>query len=397
MPTITYDSRADLHLEERLRDYLDERHRILSLSGPTKSGETVLLSSVLVDPIWLSGGEIRSLDEFWFGVADRLRLPTHTEETNSVSDTTEQNRTVGVSMVGNAATGSRDSSSNAQTFSVGRERDIPSAAREALASNLRVLVVDDFHYIPPEVQLGIVRGLKDLVFRGLPVIFASVPHRAYDAVRVEKEMTGRVEQLSIKFWSEAELARIAEKGFAALNAIDNAGALGRRLAKESFSSPHLMQDFCLQLCKSNGLRETAPEPKALAAPDWPAFFQERGSAASKSAFDLLARGPRQRTDRKPRLLQSGATADIYGVVLTAIAETGPLTELTYEQLRTGMRNVLAEELPQRHEITRVLEEMAKISRDQIEGEPVLDYDAEMSTLHIADPFFAYFLRWGRSN
>ena len=83
-------------------------------------------------------------------------------------------------------------------------------------------------------------------------------------------------------------------------------------------------------------------------------------------------------------------------MLAAIAETGPLTELTYEQLRAAIRSVI-EEPPQRHEVTRVLEEMARISRDNIEGEPVLDYDTELSTLYIADPFFAYFLRWGRGS
>jgi len=69
-----------------------------------------------------------------------------------------------------------------------------------------VVVIDDFHYMPQHVQLGIVRGLKDLVFQGLGVVLAAVPHRAYDAVRVEKEMTGRVVQLPIDFWSEEERA-----------------------------------------------------------------------------------------------------------------------------------------------------------------------------------------------
>ena len=54
----------------------------------------------------------------------------------------------------------------------------------------------------------------------------------------------------------------------------------------------------------------------------------------------------------------------------------------------------APEPPQRHEVTRVLEEMSKIAREKIEGEPVVDYDEELSTLYISEPFFAYFLRWG---
>ena len=75
------------------------------------------------------------------------------------------------------------------------------------------MVIDDFHYIPVDVQLDIVRGLKPLVFDGLRVVIASVPHRAFDAVRVEKEMTGRVEQLPIPMWERSELEAIALRGF----------------------------------------------------------------------------------------------------------------------------------------------------------------------------------------
>ncbi len=81
-------------------------------------------------------------------------------------------------------------------------------------------------------------------------------------------------------------------------------------------------------------------------------------------------------------------------MLTAIAATGPLTALTYTDLRGSLRDVLASEPPQRNEVTRVLDEMTKIAREKIEGEPVVDYDEELSTLYISDPFFAYFLRWG---
>jgi hypothetical protein len=50
--------------------------------------------------------------------------------------------------------------------------------KEALEKLRPVLVIDDFHYIPSDVQLGIVRGLKDLVFQGVGVVLVAVPHRA---------------------------------------------------------------------------------------------------------------------------------------------------------------------------------------------------------------------------
>ena len=54
-PTITYVARDALDLEKGLSTYLEERYRILSLSGPTKSGKTVLLSRVVPNTIGCRG------------------------------------------------------------------------------------------------------------------------------------------------------------------------------------------------------------------------------------------------------------------------------------------------------------------------------------------------------
>lgn len=129
------------------------------------------------------------------------------------------------------------------------------AARSALSGSHHIVVIDDFHYVHPAVQLAIVRGLKDPVFDGLGVVFASVPHRAYDAVRVEKEMTGRVTHRNIEPWDDAELTEVARRGFAALKLVDDERRLAERLARESFASPHLMQDFCRRLCRFHGIAE----------------------------------------------------------------------------------------------------------------------------------------------
>lgn len=42
----------------------------------------------------------------------------------------------------------------------------------------------------------------------------------------------------------------------------------------------------------------------------------------------------------------------------------------------------------------VLDQMTQITRDKVEGEPVLEYDDELSTVQISDPYFAFYLRWG---
>ena len=343
------------------------------------------------------GGEIESVDAFWANVADKLGVFPDEEFSGSSSrrSTSDSGVSGGVGVGGTGIRAQRREGNTDETREGGRQRrrrPLSAAAKEALQLRQLPLVIDDFHYVDRAVQMALIRNLKDLVFEGVPLILASVPHRAFDAVRVEREMTGRVEQLSISFWQPEELLGIARSGFEALN-ITAPPSLRAKLVEESFSSPYLMQDFCLELCKANGVRTAPARSLGLTAPDWDAFFEARATSASQTAFDLLARGPRQRRDRIERRLKDGRTTDIYGVVLEGIAYTGPLTKLTYEELRAAIREIVADP-PQRQEITRVLEEMSKIAREQIEGEPVVDYDGELGTLFISDPFFAYYLRWG---
>lgn len=390
----TYVPRDKLQLEDAVDTYIREGAAVLSVSGPTKTGKTVLLRARVGDAIWLSGGVLEKVDDFWEAVADELEVFTSLDEGSA--DTDAGTETVGGG--GNVAILSgkyekSDTVGRTVSRSRGRVRSARSAARDSLGSGGRTLVIDDFHYIPSDVQLKIVRGLKDLIFDGLRVIVAAVPHRAYDVVRVEKEMTGRVSQLPVGFWDSEDLESIATRGFEELNVRDPDN-LRLRLVEESFGSPHLMQEFCRELCKANGITHTAAEPVDLSATNWDEFFRSRASSASKTAFDLLARGPRQRSDRKVRRLKDGSETDIYGLVLRAIAKTGPLTQITYEQLRAAVRSIIESEPPQRHEITRVLEEMASIAQKKIDGEPVVDYDEALGTMYIADPYFAYFLRWG---
>ena len=72
-------------------------------------------------------------------------------------------------------------------------------ALQGLRGTQRALIIDDFHYLDRKIQGSVVRALKSLVYAGHPVILIAIPHRRYDAVRVEKEMTGRVHDVPISY------------------------------------------------------------------------------------------------------------------------------------------------------------------------------------------------------
>lgn len=398
-PSITYISRDEYKLESTMEDYLDTRYKLLSISGSTKSGKTVLVRRTIPtqSSFWIPGGQVSDLNSFWEIVLEKTGGYTSIGETTSENRNTLSGREITASikpagMGGDIKSQFNESNQHGASQTVGRTVTSASSAINQLMKCMSPLVIDDFHYIDKPVQQSIVRSLKDPIFEGLPVILITVPHRAFDVIRVETEMTGRVKQLLIPAWQTSELEKIAELGFKALNVYCDA-TLIRKMAEEAFESPHLMQDFCAALCRANGVRETQALLTTLHEPrDWQTFLRNMASDTSKLAFERLAVGPRQRTDRIRRTLVNDETCDIYGAVLFAIASTGPKTRLSYEDIRAGFRTVLSDEIPQAHEVTRILEKMTEIARDEIEGEPVVDWDG--SYLHVSDPFFAYYLRWG---
>jgi len=63
-------------------------------------------------------------------------------------------------------------------------------------------------------------------------------------------------------------------------------------------------------------------------------------------------------------------------------------------LPLAIRDVSGSQLPQLHEVARVLKHMATIASTDQSSTPVIDFEEDEKKLHITDPFFAFYLRWG---
>jgi hypothetical protein len=96
-----------------------------------------------------------------------------------------------------------------------------------------------------------------------------------------------------------------------------------------------------------------------------------------------------------RELKDRRTVDIYELVLHGLAYIRPgLVSIEYEELRSAIRDVSASQIPQVHEVARVLKHRATIAATDQSSTPVIDFEEEEKKLHITDPFFAFYLRWG---
>lgn len=92
-PTYTYNPREHLCLEEQVCEYLDTRYKILSITGPTKCGKTVLIRAKIPrnQGIWISGGQIHEENDLWNSIINRLNAFTEID----VEDDSFQSSTCG--------------------------------------------------------------------------------------------------------------------------------------------------------------------------------------------------------------------------------------------------------------------------------------------------------------
>jgi hypothetical protein len=401
LPTFTYNPRTNLELEEKLKEANDNLCKLVMMTGSTKSGKTVLTNNVFPrnECIWFEGGSYSTEDELWIEIAQQLDIFPD----KSISESSERSNDfsakggAGTQLLlfkikgetnykhgrkkGKSSSQSRKGNPKTLAISVLRDKNIP-------------LIIDDFHYLPREIQGQTVRAIKSLIFNGLPVVFIAIPHRRLDAVKVEKEMTGRILPIEVPSWSPEELKEIPDKGFPLLN-VDVNDLIIDSFLNEAIGSPHLMQEFCRELCIIHQIKETKEDKITIQDIEIEALFKKVALNTGKVIFDKLSKGPRQRADRLQRTLINGITTDIYGLVLYALSEIEPgLDTIHYEELRTKIKEVSVDIQPQAHEITRVLDKMSQIATSDESSTPVIDWEKDERILHITDPFFAYYLRWG---
>lgn len=402
-PKYTYNPRDALNLESRLSAAKDNLCKLVTITGQTKSGKTVLARKIFprTEAVWVDGGAISCLSDFWEIVIEQLELFTSSEEEETSGRGSEigGSGSAGANFIvakGETKLSTTISNQHGKTSRKGRSTSPQIIAIKGLEKYMKPLIVDDFHYIDKTLQASIVRALKSLIFDGLPVAIIAIPHRRYDAIKVEREMAGRIEQISIPSWSLDELVFIPLTGFDLLGK-NFPRADASVLAQESLGSPHLMQEFCRRIAGRNILLGgTNPDFSIVSESTKNLIFEEIAETIGRPIFEKLARGPRQRTDRKARELKTGQIVDIYELVLYALASTKPdLVSMEYEEIRTALREVVSGPLPQMRELVRVIKHMATIAASDQSSTPVIDFEEDEKKLHISDPFFAFYLRWGK--
>ena len=388
-------------LEQQLKQALATPKEVISISGPSKSGKTVLIEQV-VGPdnlITVSGSEIDTVTSLWDRVLDWIGAPSSETTSNAKASMGGMNSQIGggggIPLVAQASASITTQSSDTETKTVGvtRGRKGLVQVQQEIADSTFCVLVDDFHYIRPELQVDIGRQIKTASERGIRIIAASVPHRSDDVVRSNSELRGRTLNIDTEFWSDRELENIARMGFKALN-IHVQEAMITRLAQNACRSPQLMQRICLNVCNDLHVKQAHDATKYVADSeiDLPNILAVTSTSADfKTLVQSMHTGPKIRgQERNKFYFTDGSRGDVYRCILLAIKQDPPLMELPYSILMERIRSVCIGDIPVGRSVTEACGQISSFAATDRTVE--FDTDAEVETFYVSDPYWLFYLR-----
>ena len=119
----------------------------------------------------------------------------------------------------------------------------------------KFIVLENFHYLSPEVQERLAYDLR--VFQDLGVIFIvlGIWREANRLVQFNGDLLDRVTEVPVEPWLNEDFARVIEKGSKLLNV--DFTRIQDKLIKSSFDSVGVVQELCKQCCIAAGVKETS--------------------------------------------------------------------------------------------------------------------------------------------
>ena len=336
--------------------------------GPSKIGKTVLCEKVIgaANMVCMSGNDFSKEKDFWSGIGKKVGISMEaavSEESAAFSETEQKSITV------------------TKNYFVTKDKVI-----DYFKKNDKVLVLDDFHYAPPEIQYDIACQLKEVIRMGFKAVVVSLPYRSDDAIRLNPDLTGRILVIEIEPWKTEELEEIAKKGFGKLQ-IQVRQSLIARMAKESIHSPQLMQSICLNIGLLPDSSDTITDEVIEESCCFTCMNLPYGDVVR-----VLKAGPSTRGQQRLQYtLSDGSKRDIYGLILKVLSDNPPLVELSIEELMERIKNSAPENMITTKKVRDSLKNWQKLLETLGGLYQVLEWKDD--TIHVLDNMFLFYIRW----
>lgn len=396
---------VDDHLQDKkqqLLDTLEAGSMLISIAGPSKSGKTVFIEECLgrTSLIQVTGAGINTPTDLWMRVFDIIgtEIPASIARASGTTGTVEGKGAIegnALFVKGRGEASVSRATSALETTSSSLSSDCLQLLIRELGGTDLVVFIDDFHYVPSNVQTELAQQIKEGIRNGVRFVCASVPYHADDVIRSNPDLRGRVFSIDFEYWGTETLKKIAYKGFAELG-IGYRNTAVEKLVSEAAGSPQLMQYLCLNSCFELGVREKSDQEVELLNEIQLHENICRRTVQSTdygSVVELMKEGPKTRgSDRNIYVTRFGWNGDVYRLLVKALSVDPPKLTFRYDSLSERIIGICKNGGPSGSSITSACSHSAKIVNDAA-GTRIVEWDGEHDVFDIRDPYFLFYLRW----
>jgi hypothetical protein len=402
-PTVTYCSRDKQGLESRLRHAISVPGDMPLIVGPSKSGKTVLYETILRDAqyVVVDGGDASTEEEFFGNLRSKLGLPDEAtrgkESGKRVVGSAESKLSIGLRAllgldlaVGGSAEASTQTSTNS-TF------DGLSGVNLLVAKDW-IVVVDDFHYIPREVQKQLMRRFKAAIQKHAKIVLVLTSGHEEDLFSDTPDLTGRIVPIEVPKWEWDELRVIPQTGFRAMR-ISPTDECVEFLLRESIYSPQIMQSLCLSTCLEKNLMRVHTSSVITLGVDTNEQKRILERVANRNSFrnefNHMARAGIRTVSASTFKGKDGSLLTLNGWILKAIAEKAE-AELMFNELVWKIGQLVDEQeskaLPADSEIMQTIATMSEKAASASGQRVCMSWHGGSQRLVVESPHFVCYLR-----
>ena len=251
-------------VDERLIDNLT-REKHLVVYGSSKQGKTCLRKHCLNegDYIHVQCSNKWTLEEIHANILKRAGFKVQQSEKKTTSGKNKIIASIGASIfgVGSKVQGEKEEAISVEKTTKDLELD-PADVNDVIAalesiSFTKYIVLEDFHYLPPEAQKDFAVALKAFhEASNLCFIVIGVWLEENRLIVYNGDLTGRVVSINADRWTESELRNVIVRGAELLN-VQFGEDFIHQLIHECFNNVYIVQETCRQVCLDAGITRTA--------------------------------------------------------------------------------------------------------------------------------------------
>jgi hypothetical protein len=403
----TYVSRPKV--EKDVADCLSQNNSIILFSGPSKTGKTVLARRLSgnLPQAHIHAFSTMTSDEFWTSLRVAIEAPDTKER--RVEQASSMRSVDGREIGGGVEAGFLQFGGKSHiAFERGEltaraeltHIELPGriGVIEHLKKHPHIIIIDDYHWMNPDLVEDIFPPLKQTLSLGSKVVLISVSDRAFPTMGDLSDFNGRLLSVKMPRWELDEIQQIGDLGFSKLNVHVSRDTI-ESLASCSYYSPLLMQGLCKEYCKQNdvfGNQIVKKELRHLGRDQVGRSVAVKLAAARGAPYQSALDGTSpSRWPTKDR--DGNRLLTIQEIFLLGLSHKQPFEPISLEDMKKRILEKILNKNEAPQNLPALLAKRAVDLQSNLGGRigdrsPIL-YDKDAQQVTIVDPYFKLWVRW----